>query len=62
MGRELSVEYIDMPESIKDRYQYFTEARMEKLRNTGCPVQFRSLEDAVFDYVVNYLIKGNRHL
>lgn len=62
MDREPQIEFIDMPESIRDRYQYFTQAEMEKLRNTGLPIQFRSLEESVTDYVVNHLSRPNPHL
>jgi ADP-L-glycero-D-manno-heptose 6-epimerase len=56
------IEYFDMPPEIRDQYQYLTEAKMDKLRATGCPVNFRPLEDAVQDYGVNYLQKPDRHL
>jgi ADP-L-glycero-D-manno-heptose 6-epimerase len=56
------IEYFDMPPEIRDQYQYLTEAKMDKLRATGCPVNFRPLEEAVQDYVVNYLQKPDRHL
>ncbi len=49
------IEYIDMPEILRDRYQYFTEAEMKRLSGRGCPVAFTGLEDAVADYVKNYL-------
>jgi ADP-L-glycero-D-manno-heptose 6-epimerase len=49
------IEYIDMPETLRDRYQYFTEAEMKRLSGRGCPVAFTGLEDAVADYVKNYL-------
>ncbi|MDY6934467.1 MAG: ADP-glyceromanno-heptose 6-epimerase [Spirochaetota bacterium] len=62
MGHDLSIEYIDMPDSIKNRYQYFTKAQMDKLRDTGYTTQFRTLEEAVLDYVSNYLTKDNQHL
>jgi ADP-L-glycero-D-manno-heptose 6-epimerase len=51
-----------MPPEIRDQYQYLTEAKMDKLRATGCPVNFTPLEDAVKDYVVNYLKKHDPHL
>jgi len=51
--------FIDMPEDIRDRYQYFTEANMEKLYQSGYSYKFYSLEDGVIDYVRNYLAKGN---
>jgi ADP-L-glycero-D-manno-heptose 6-epimerase len=62
MGKEPRIEYIEMPESIRRQYQYFTEAKMDKLLSTGCPVHTSSLEDAVSDYVVNYLGKDERCL
>jgi ADP-L-glycero-D-manno-heptose 6-epimerase len=55
MGAKKQIDYIEMPDAIRDQYQYFTEAKIEKLRSAGCPVTFRSLEDAVYDYVVNHL-------
>jgi ADP-L-glycero-D-manno-heptose 6-epimerase len=45
-----------MPLDIRDKYQYFTEANMVKLRAAGYSAQFYSLEDGVNDYVKNYLI------
>jgi len=58
LGKPPSIEYIEMPQSIRGQYQYFTEAKMDKLFSTACPVKPRSLEDGVKDYVVNYLEKG----
>ncbi len=56
-GLELSprIEYIDMPEDIRDKYQYFTEASMGKLISAGYSRPFTSLEAGVGDYVKNYL-------
>ncbi len=62
LGREPRIEYIDMPESLKNQYQYFTEADMEKLGQTRAEHEFTSLEDAVADYVQNYLDSDYRHL
>lgn len=61
MKKPDQITYIDMPESIRNAYQYFTQADARKLAASGCPVKFRSLEDAVRDYVVNYL-EGDRYL
>ncbi len=61
-GRDPEIDYVDMPESIRDQYQYFTEARMDKLRLAGCPHSFHSLEDAVADYVKHYLAGGEKCL
>jgi len=52
------IEFIDMPEDIRDKYQYFTEAKMEKLAAAGYPHEFYSLEKGVDDYVRNYLDKN----
>jgi ADP-L-glycero-D-manno-heptose 6-epimerase len=49
------IEYIDMPEDIRDKYQYFTEANMEKLKSAGYHDPFYSLENGIDDYVRNYL-------
>lgn len=51
------IEFIDTPEDIRDKYQYFTEANMNKLRNTGYTWPFTSLEEGVEDYVTNYLVE-----
>ncbi|MCK4882692.1 MAG: NAD-dependent epimerase/dehydratase family protein, partial [Candidatus Omnitrophica bacterium] len=48
--RPSSIKYIEMPEVLKSRYQYFTQADMTKLRNAGYTKPFTSLEDAVGDY------------
>jgi ADP-L-glycero-D-manno-heptose 6-epimerase len=53
------IEYIDMPEDIRDKYQYFTEARMNKLIEAGYDKPFYSLEEGVKDYVKNYLSNIN---
>lgn len=45
------IEYIPMPEAIRDKYQYFTQADTAKLRAAGCSYRCRSLEAAVKDYV-----------
>ncbi len=58
LDKEPVIEFIDTPEDIRDKYQYFTEARMEKLRKAGYDKPFTSLEDGVDDYVRNYLAKG----
>jgi len=52
------IEYIDMPVEIRDRYQYFTQADMAKLRATKCPAHFRPLEESVKDYIT-YLKVGS---
>jgi ADP-L-glycero-D-manno-heptose 6-epimerase len=62
MGRKTNIQYIEMPRSLRDQYQYFTQAQMDKLKAAGCPVEFSSLEDSVRDYIVNYLQQTDPHL
>ena len=56
MGKPLEIEFIDTPEDIRDKYQYFTEARMDKLRSIGYERPFSSLEDGVGEYVKEVLM------
>ncbi len=62
MDLKPEIEYIEMPESIRNQYQYFTEAKMDKLLALNDSIQFSMLEDAVSDYVINYLRKNERNL
>ena len=55
MDKEIAIGYIDTPEDIRDKYQYFTEADMSKLKKAGYKDKFYSLEEGVTDYVQNYL-------
>ncbi len=59
MGKETKIEYIDMPDNIKNQYQYYTQAKMDKLKSALPNFKFHSLEDGVKDYVQNYLLKDN---
>lgn len=61
MNREPVIEYIEMPDSIRDQYQYHTCAEVGKIRDAGYDLPTLSLEDAVSDYVSHYLIPG-KHL
>ena len=56
MDIEAQIKYIDMPEDIRDKYQYFTEAKMEKIRLAGYTSPLHTLEEGISDYVKNYLI------
>ena len=58
LGREPRIEYIEMPESIRDKYQYFTQANIAKLRAAGYTQPITPLDEAVRDYVRNYLVPG----
>jgi ADP-L-glycero-D-manno-heptose 6-epimerase len=55
LDREPVIEFIDTPADIRDKYQYFTEANMNKLKQAGYTEPFYSLEQGVDDYVRNYL-------
>lgn len=57
LGMKPVIEYIDMPEELKGKYQYFTKAEMDKIKKAGYTKPCMSLEDAVKDYVLNYLEK-----
>lgn len=58
MDKKESISFIDTPEDIRDKYQYFTEANMNKLKSIGFNQEFTSLEEGVEDYVKNYLKNG----
>lgn len=65
MGREPNIEYIEMPELLRGKYQYYTEANMERLgaaMRGVRPLDMRALEDGVADYVQNYLMKEDQYL
>ncbi|MFA6455336.1 MAG: ADP-glyceromanno-heptose 6-epimerase [Bacteroidota bacterium] len=62
LGMPPNIEYTEMPEEIRNAYQYHTEASITKLQATGCPVQFRTLEESVKDYVQQYLHPELRYL
>lgn len=55
LHKQPRIRYIDIPEDIREKYQYFTEATMDKLRSAGYNKSFTSIEDGVADYVTNYL-------
>lgn len=57
MGAEENISFIDTPADIRDKYQYFTEADMSKLRSIGYEAPFHTLEEGVQDYVQQYLMK-----
>lgn len=58
-GKEARVEYVDTPESIRDKYQYFTEARMERVRAAGYAGQSTPLEEGVRRYVQDFLMQAD---
>ncbi len=62
MGRETNIEYIEMPQTLHGKYQYFTEADMSWLKDVNYPYTFSTLEEGVTDYVQNYLLGQIKHL
>ena len=62
MGKKENIEFIDTPVDIRDKYQYFTEANMKKLKKIGYTKPFQSLEEGTDDYVKNYLMNNSKPL
>ena len=60
-GREPRIAYRPMPSALEGRYQYFTEARLERLRRAGYDAAFRGVEEGVADYVTNHPTDGDDH-
>ncbi|MDA1078750.1 MAG: ADP-glyceromanno-heptose 6-epimerase [Verrucomicrobia bacterium] len=60
LGTDSNIRFIEMPEILRDKYQYFTEAKIDKLRHAGYTNELFALEDAVKDYVTQYLVPGRR--
>jgi ADP-L-glycero-D-manno-heptose 6-epimerase len=61
MNKKEQIEFIDTPADIRDKYQYFTEANMTKLRSIGYAKPFHTLEEGSIDYVKNYLLMGPKY-
>jgi ADP-L-glycero-D-manno-heptose 6-epimerase len=61
LGRPPNIDYVDMPESIRDQYQYFTQGSVEKLRKAGYAQPFTPLETAVGRYVTGFLDRPDRY-
>lgn len=57
LTKPANIKYIEMPKHLEQKYQYFTEAKMDKIRKAGYTKPLRSLEDGVTDYVKEYLLK-----
>jgi ADP-L-glycero-D-manno-heptose 6-epimerase len=59
MNQKPDIEFVDMPPSVRNQYQYFTQADITKIRAAGYKKDITPLEDSVKDYVQNYLQKDN---
>ncbi len=60
MGMEKNIEYVEMPSDIRNKYQYYTKADMQKFSEAGFPFKFLALEEGIDDYIKNYLSRGFR--
>jgi ADP-L-glycero-D-manno-heptose 6-epimerase len=56
-----TIKYIDMPKDLKGKYQYFTEAKIKKLKDAGYTKPFLTIEEGVKDYAINYLTKSDAY-
>lgn len=61
LGRPRNVEFVEMPEHLRDRYQYHTQADLTRIRNAGYTAETTPLDTAVADYIKNYLLP-DKHL
>jgi ADP-L-glycero-D-manno-heptose 6-epimerase len=57
VGKPVNIEFVDMPEEIRGKYQYFTQANLGKIRNAGYDKKIMDVNEGVNDYVKNYLLK-----
>lgn len=62
MNAPVNIEYVDMPKEVREKYQYFTRGDIGKLRRVGYSGKLFTLDEAVTDYVKNYLIPGNKRM
>jgi len=62
MKKSVKIDYIPMPENLRDKYQNYTQADMQKLRAAGCDVEFTPLEQSIDDYVTSHLATGDPYL
>jgi ADP-L-glycero-D-manno-heptose 6-epimerase len=61
LGSAPNIEYIDMPQTIRDKYQYFTQSDVENLRRAGYNTAFTPLDEAVGRYVSQFLDRADRY-
>ena len=62
LNKKVNIEYIDMPSSLANQYQNFTQANMSKLNDTNCSISYSSLEESIKDYIQNYLMAVWRYI
>ncbi len=61
VGKPPAISYFDMPEELRAKYQYFTEADMDRLKAAGYSAPFATLEEGVKDYVQTYLLADDQY-
>lgn len=59
VGKPVNIEYVELPEHLEAKYQYFTQANLQKINDAGYTATINSLESGVTDYVKNYLLKNS---
>ena len=62
LGKKINIEYIEMPDAIRNRYQYFTQADLSKLNNIGYHKNIMQFEDAVSEYIRDYILSNDKYL
>ena len=60
-GDKSNIKYIDMPDDLKGKYQYYTEANLDKIKAKGLNLKFKNLKEGVNDYMQNYLLTPDRY-
>ena len=61
-GDSSAIKYIDLPHDLKKKYQYFTEANINKIRSVGFEGKFKTLSEGITDYVQNYLVNNDSYV
>ncbi len=62
LDKPVDIRFVDMPESIRDQYQYRTKADITRFRSAGYTGEFRRVKDGVRDYIVNHLLRDNPYI
>jgi ADP-L-glycero-D-manno-heptose 6-epimerase len=60
LNKRADIEFIEMPDAVRERYQYFTQADTKKIRSAGLQFEFASLETGIEDYLESYLLRDDR--
>jgi len=60
-GENSDIKYIDMPNDLRNKYQYYTQANLDKIESLGFDLKLNTLKEGVTDYVQNYLLQKDRY-